>query len=176
MAGEGPLKGKRLLLSYSRMSCSGRSNGRGFRSTDQTTVNSEIVAPMPTAITSNATAENPGCRASVRMVIFKSRRRVWSLSQLQTSRSLLADHSGIAEGAQGGMAGLFWSNAAFPLLFFFQLKVRLQFPFQIGIALPDLPPFHLSSPQLRATSPAPQLLPSASIEILRRQAVFFPYR
>jgi hypothetical protein len=38
---------------------------------------------------------------------------------------LLANKSGIAESAKGGMAGLFWWQAAFPLLFLFQFEVRL---------------------------------------------------
>src|SRR5258705_1640398 len=41
------------------------------------------------------------------------------------SASLLADKSGIAERTQGGIAGFFWWHAVFPLLFFFQFKVRL---------------------------------------------------
>jgi hypothetical protein len=38
---------------------------------------------------------------------------------------VLANKSGIAESAQGGTAGFFWWQAAFPLLFLFQFEVRL---------------------------------------------------
>src|SRR5207253_4006490 len=73
------------------------------------------------------------------------------------SASLLANKSAIAERTQGGMAGLFWWHAVFPLLFFFQFKVRLQFPLHVGVPFPDLPPSHLSSPQPRATLRVRQL-------------------
>jgi hypothetical protein len=60
----------------------------------------------------------------------------------------------------------------FPLLFFFQIEVRLQFPLNVGIAFPDLPPSHLSSPQPGATLSGQWLPPSASVAILQPQVVF----
>src|ERR1700723_1325621 len=88
--------------------------------------------------------------------------------------SLLANKSWVAERTQGGVASSFWWNAVFPLLFFLQFKIQLQFPLHVSIPFPDLPPPHLSSPQPRATLCARQLPPSASIAILQPRVVFCP--
>src|SRR5205085_12152050 len=63
---------------------------------------------------------------------------------------LLLRHSQVAEGAAGGVARLFGSEAIFALLFGFQFQVRAQFALQILLARFSAPPPHLSSPR-RAT-------------------------
>src|ERR1700738_548798 len=90
--------------------------------------------------------------------------------------SLFTNKSGIAKGAQGCVASLFSRNTTFPLLFFFQFQVGTQLPLQVCISLPDLPPFHVSSPRRLATSRAPQLRPSASTAILRPAAASYLYQ
>src|SRR5580692_3457418 len=90
--------------------------------------------------------------------------------------SLFTNKSRIAKGAQGRVASLFFRNATFPLLLFFQFEVGTQLPFQVCICLLDLPPFHVSSPRRRATRRAPQLRPSASTAILRLEAASCLYQ
>src|SRR5439155_10416623 len=86
--------------------------------------------------------------------------------------SLFKNKSRIAKGAQGSVASLFFRNTSFPLLLFLQFQVGAQLSLQVCISLPDLPPFHVSSPRRRrATSRALQLRPSASTAILRPGAV-----
>src|SRR5271170_6969230 len=80
---------------------------------------------------------------------------------------LFPNHGGVAESAPGGVTRLFGWQAIFLLLFFFQLQIRTQLPFDIRFPLLKLPPFHISSPQQRATSRVAQCwwtVPTDSVE------------
>ena len=61
-------------------------NGSGRSSTARTMVKSDVVAPMPSAITSTETMAKPGERSNVRVPYFRSRTNCSSQIQLQTAR------------------------------------------------------------------------------------------
>jgi hypothetical protein len=71
----------------------------------------------------------------------------------------------LADGELHGYAIM--RQAVSTLLCFFQLKIGVQFSFQISIALSDMPPTHPSSPRPRATLRVPQLRSFASAANLR---------
>ncbi len=91
-------------------------------------VNSDVVAPIPSAITSTDTIEKLGERHNVRTPYLRSRSNRSSQFQVHTARVCSRITVGISESAHGGETCLFRRQAAFPLLFFFQFKVSTGVP------------------------------------------------